>query len=36
MEKDTETYEVITIYILSITIGYIVGNIAEFVLGCLK
>lgn len=31
MEKDTETYEEIRIYILSIIIGYIVGKIAELI-----
>lgn len=31
MEKDTETDEMTRIFILSIIIGYIVGNIAELI-----
>lgn len=31
MKKDTERYETITIFILAIIIGYIVGKIAELI-----
>lgn len=31
MEKDTEKYKDITIIILSVIIGYIVGKIAELI-----